>query len=1103
MGGSVGAPRVCAECSADLSEAPDRKGTQLQDMVLEGKYKLTDFIGEGAMGWVYRGVHLALDSSVAVKLMKPSGAEDDINDQRFAQEARAASRLNSPHVISIMDFGRSPGGLLFIVSEYLRGTTLTDQIAVEGAIEPRRALRIADQVLTGLEEAHDSGLIHRDLKPDNVMITPLRSGEEFVKLLDFGIAKLTDNTRESRLTQQGQVIGTPTYMAPEQIRGQETTARTDIYALGAILFEMLTGRPPFDSEAVMEVLGMHLSSAVPSMQDVAPERDIPPELEAVIRRALRKAPEERFGSVNELQQALSLIATSLARSQSACPTCGNAIGEGARFCEHCGTSLEESSPSTAPTRTTSPAPQPTAGPERATADTLYRADVPEGRVSGTGQTQWAGSQDSLPALDEIGDIDDTEDPEAPVPTSTLDRRLRAERTHRFQLTGRDQELSELRAFLSDERVGLELLGPLGSGRTRLLHEARQIAEEQGLDTLWMEPDPTLCRRPWQPVRETVARLLGVDSEPSRGALEDALPRGGLAPEDLRGLAELFGVQGDEEYVEHAVRLRETRAASLRAVVAQRATDAPPLVLLVDDADELDGASRTWLAALVSSYGSPRLKVITASEQAVLPAEPAPTRVEPRPLTELEISSLLDALPGEPTQSFTGRTRAIVTYSGGNVLHITQALRLLAEGGTEVDAPLGDIIQTRIRRLPTEALRLLQTICVLGRATSNEQLAAHLSEPFERYQTAVRLLIKRGLLEQPQPDALRVGHPRLGQAVRELLPADARRQLHQEILAQLEAEQAPPVVLARHAVEARLGERALKILRDAGLRAEQMLDDAGAALHFQRALHVARWELLTDESDETCLDLTLRLGHALRYSGDHRGATMVLQEGVQAARQDPGWHARMLHGLALVQLSVGQPTQALETMQGAVREAFFSGQPPLLNQIYMDLGKVLHVAGQDQRAVDELSEGVLMVTAGDGADSERTPDAFWRLLIQLSELQFRTGRPQEALKYARAALTQAERHQSRIGQARCHFMLGRCHDRQGHLDDAEHHHREALAAFRQLGDRLSTAEVLLADASREAVHRPDERERLRQQARTLSAQINGSAGAESDVDLDVS
>ncbi len=1089
---------MCAECSADLSDVPDRKGTQLQDMVLEGKYKLTDFIDEGAMGWVYRGVHLSLDSSVAVKLMKPSGAEDDINDQRFAQEARAASRLNSPHVISIMDFGRSPGGLLFIVSEYLRGTTLSDQIAAEGAIEPRRALRIADQVLTGLEEAHDSGLVHRDLKPDNVMITPLRSGEEFVKLLDFGIAKLTDSTRDSRLTQQGQVIGTPTYMAPEQIRGQEATPRTDIYALGAILFEMLTGCPPFDSDAVMEVLGMHLSSQVPSMHEVAPERDIPPELESVIRRALRKAPDKRFGSVKELQEALSLIATSLARSQSACPTCGNAVGEGARFCEHCGTALEKSQRPAAPTRTADPVPQRTAGPERATADTLYRADVPEGGGSGTGQTQWAGSQDSLPALDDIGDMGDTE---APVPTSTLDRRLRAERTHRFQLTGRDKELSELRAFLTDDRVGLELLGPLGSGRTRLLHEARQIAEKRGLDTLWMEPDPTLCRRPWQPVRDAVARLLGLDSEPSRSELQDALPRGGLAPEDLRGLAELFGVQGDEEYVEHAVRLRETRAASLRAVVAQRATTDPPLVLLVDDADELDGASRAWLAALVTSYGSPRLKVITASEQAVLPAEPAPTHLEPRPLTELEISSLLDALSGEPTQSITERIRAIVTYSGGNVLHITQALRLLAEGGTEVDAPLGDIIQTRIRRLPTEALHLLQTICVLGRATSIAQLAAHLSEPFERYQTAVRLLIKRGLLEQPHPEELRVGHPRIGQAVRELLPADARRQLHQEILAQLESEQAPPVVLARHAVEARLGERALKILRDAGLRAEQMLDDAGAALHFQRALHVARWELLSDESDETCLDLTLRLGHALRYSGDQRGATMVLQEGVQAARQEPGWHARMLHGLALVQLSLDQSVQALETMQGAVREAFFSGQPPLLNQIYMDLGKVLHVAGQDQRAVDELSEGVLMVTAGDGADSERTPNAFWRLLIQLSELQLRTGRLQDALKYAQAALTQAERHHSRIGQARCHFMLGRCHDRQGHLDDAERHHREALAVFRQLGDRLSTAEVLLADASRETVHQPDERERLRQQAQTLSAQLSGGADVEPDVDLD--
>ncbi|MDY0005133.1 MAG: serine/threonine-protein kinase, partial [Polyangia bacterium] len=298
MGGSIGYPRVCAECGADLSESPDRKGTQLEGLVVERKVKLVEFIGEGAMGWVYRGQHLNLDSSVAVKLMKPTGDPDgsDINDRRFAQEARSASRLNSPHVISIMDFGRTPGGLLFIVSEFLRGFTLTDLLTEHGAMPVGRALSIADQILQGLEEAHAAGLIHRDMKPDNIMITSLRSGEDFVKILDFGIAKLSGPGDGARLTQQGQVIGTPTYMSPEQIRGRDVRETADLYSLGAMLFEMLTGRPPFDSESVMEVLAMHLSTPPPRLREVAPERALPEALEAVLLRTLAKPAEERFQS---------------------------------------------------------------------------------------------------------------------------------------------------------------------------------------------------------------------------------------------------------------------------------------------------------------------------------------------------------------------------------------------------------------------------------------------------------------------------------------------------------------------------------------------------------------------------------------------------------------------------------------------------------------------------------------------------------------------------------------------------------------------------------------------------------------------------------------
>ncbi len=1069
MGGSVGKPRVCAECGVDLSDAADRKGSQLTDMVLEGKYRLAEFIGEGAMGWVYRGVHLSLGSSVAVKLMKPSGDDDDINDRRFAQEARAASHLNSPHIISIMDFGRTPGGLLYIVSEYLRGVTL-DELIEQGddALPLQRILHITDQVLTGLEEAHSNGLIHRDLKPENVMVTPLRSGEDFVKLLDFGIAKVTDTSSNSRLTQQGQVIGTPTYMAPEQIRGQEVTPRTDLYALGGMIFEMLTGAPPFDSNAVMEVLGMHLSAAVPPIAEVAPERTVPPELEAAIQQALAKKPEDRFESAAVFRQRLNEISGSLAQTQEICPVCGRPSRESAKFCENCGARMRADTSHRIPVTDGDGRPS-----HRATADTVFQAKRPRADSRATDQTQRAPSHGDLPVRRRFSEV-----------RSTLERRLHTEQTWELPLVGRAQQLVEFNRFLEGDDHVLEIVGPVGSGRTRLLHEAEGQGREHGFETVRMVPDPSLARRPWFPVQQVVGSLLGLGDAPTVVELEKAIARAGLAEEDRRGLVELFGLQDPADYIEHAVRLRETRAAALRAL-RERPSDRLPLLLLVDDADELDGASRSWIAEVAEQLSTARLKIMLASEESILPELAPRLRVEPTPLTAQEAVTLAEAFLDESMATDSGRTRALVDNAQGNVLHVTQALRLLLEGGTEVDAPLGDVIATRIGRLPTEALHLLQTLCVLGRSASLPELEAVLDHELAHYHAAIQLLTRRDLLVRQEPDRLVVAHPQIREVVCEAMPVHARRQLHLDLLEEASARGEGAISLARHAAEAGLGERALELLREAGHRAEIMLDDAGAAIHYRRALHVARWQLLLEERDETCLDLTLRLANSLRYADDLQGALMVLRESQGSTEADPAWNARLLHSLSLTLLAQQETTEALEVMQQAVRQAFFSGQPTLLNQIYMDLGRVLDVNGETERAAEELAEGVLMVTAGDGVLSAETPDTFWRLLAQLSELHYRHGNLDGALDTAKAALAQAQRHASRIGQARCHFLLGRCYDGRGEVGLAEEHHAQALDAFRRLGDRRSIAEVLLSSAS----HKPNVRDNLAAQARILLDQIN--------------
>jgi eukaryotic-like serine/threonine-protein kinase len=1069
-GSAYGSPTQCAECGHNLAEIDSISGDDLSGAVIERKYRLVDCIGEGAMGWVYRGVHLALDSSVAVKLMKPSAEQNSTNDKRFAREARAASRLNNPHIISITDFGRTPGGVLFIVSEYLRGITLSELIENDGALPVPRALHIADQLLSGLDEAHSASLVHRDLKPDNLMITPLRSGEDFVKILDFGIAKL--NTSDAaKLTHQGEVIGTPTYMAPEQIRGKDVTPQTDLYACGAMIYEMLTGIPPFDSESVMEVLGMHLSQEPRPLREVAPDKQISEVLEKTVLRALAKDPADRFKTADELRQALSNVATTQSDIQQECPVCGHPRPGSAKFCEECGAQLRMDSMAMIPVSARTP-------------------KAPSS-VSVTGETIYAVHDDGTPMAaaqpDTVVDVPSPRPGPLAIPRDTLQRRLRAEKTLRFDLVGRTEETAQLQTFFDSDWHIAEILAPEGSGRTRLLREAGAMAMRLGITPIWVTPDPSLARTPWHAVRKLVAAVLQLSEAPDLASIEGSVAAYDLTADDVRGLAELFGLAQPDSYVEHAVRLRETRASALRVLRFGYSADVT-LCVLIDDADELDGASRTFFRDLSDSIGESPLKMILTGETSILPSERSQLQLAPGPFEQLHVGQLLDGLPRKK-ETWSGLLQVILRRSEGNPLWVVQAIRLLVEGGTEVDAPLGDIVSTRISRLPSEARELLQIVSVIGLGARVDRVQHLLDMDEDRLTDAIALLVRRHLLVEGPSAMLTVGHPLIARTVRESMPADARETLHRQILEFLETHGGAPIALARHAAAAKLGEDALYLLVEAGKASERMLDDIGAANQYRHALQIARWQLLIDETDEVCLDLSLRLANSLRYSGDNVAAEMVLKESIQHATTDPAWHARLLHSMALLELSKGDPTEAVDTMQYAVRQAFFSARPALLNQMYIDLGKVLDQAGQGMRAAEELAEGVLVVTSGDGPEAQKAPVSFWRLLAQLADLKFRQGEAAEAFKTVSSALSQAKRQGSRIGQARCHYLMARCLDRMNRSEAADEHHAIALTAFRRLGDRRSAVEVLLSRASTA----PAERTELMQQALTLSRQIDWEPG----------
>jgi serine/threonine protein kinase len=304
---------ACATCGEEYTDVQDDKcpfdGTKLTPIaeelspgtVLNGRYEIKEAISGGAMGRIYKAHHQLMNRTIAIKTMLPQMVGSGGALQRFKQEAQSLSSLSHPNILTVFDFFIGDDGLPYLVMDYLEGTNL-DEVRKTGPLAAPRAVHIFSQVCDALGTAHKAGIIHRDVKPHNIMLVKHGDDPDYVKVIDFGIAKLLEPSESSQLTATGDVFGTPQYMSPEQCRARPLDVRSDIYSLGCVMYASLTGTPPFTGDDPMQCMYKHANEDPPGFPEGS---DVPKPLQEAVLKALEKQPADRFQTMEQLKAAIT------------------------------------------------------------------------------------------------------------------------------------------------------------------------------------------------------------------------------------------------------------------------------------------------------------------------------------------------------------------------------------------------------------------------------------------------------------------------------------------------------------------------------------------------------------------------------------------------------------------------------------------------------------------------------------------------------------------------------------------------------------------------------------------------------------------------------
>lgn len=1010
------------------AQGPQRERALL-GRVLGGKFRLRSFIGAGSSGTVYQADQVALGRTVAVKILNPALAGDARLVSRFHDEALAASRLNHPNTVSVIDYGQTDDGLLYIVMEYLRGVTLTRIIEDESPLSDERIGEIASQMLSGLEEAHEAGVVHADLKADNIVVEHRRGGWYLVKVVDFGIARIMGAPRAEE--NERTICGTPEYMAPEVIGGNDPTFASDLYSVGVILYEMLTGKTPFVGGSSIEVLTRHIREAPIPPSVKARGRPVNEGLEQAVLRALVKHPADRHASATEFRLALESAIDRRredSEDQVLCSACGMYSAARFKFCPECGNPLGASHPrdalDTIPSLPPFPRPAPPA------------AGAPAVRVA----------VDEHVTEDLAGSI-------FPLP-----------------MVGRSAVLDAVMDFIDGgEHHFLAIFGSSGMGRTRILQEThRRLQERADIVSYRAAVDPTGLKAPFYPIRGLVASVLALPPVCPYDRLSAGLELLGLSRRDLPGVAELFGHHGELWQLEPAVRRRELFASTIRVLRAATAGRGQA-VFLLDDVDGYDQPSRELLESLAAVEDRLPLRVIVTHEPGFAGRWPARVaRLKLAPLDRDDFAGLAAHLDQPARESMPG-ARELAMRTGGNPNYLQHLVRFIVEGGQHDQAPrqLADLIAERVGALPHAARVLCQTAAVFGSEIGRDVLRQALGKRLEAsaFEMALSLAKARGLLREGR-DApfIRFRHPLIRDVVYDATPADVRRELHESTVKALEPNTTDPLVLGHHHELAGNLREATTLLMRAGDDAVHQLDETGAIALYQRALAAARQLMLADDESKSRIrfvTLSVKLADALRVSGKVSLARGLVEEAKWHSRGAPRLEAQLLQASAHLYTCEHRHDQAIDCLRRGIGLVIPVGDMELLAELYLDLSSMYMSKSEPESAITELREGLDLVTLGEGAEARKGPKILWRLLLRMAQLHSGADRMAQAVQLAERALVHARRIRSRIGSARVQSLLASYYEQMGDLRLADKYRQAAVGEMRRLGDRRGTAELLLS------------------------------------------